>query len=53
MSILYAILFDIPAAIVTIWWNLYTILLTLITMLTVTVLLTMLALASVGIRWGW
>lgn len=46
-------LIDWPAAIVTLWWAAYRILLMIITMIVVTTLLISLVLAVFGIRWGW
>lgn len=46
-------LIDVPAAIVTTWYRVYWIVLTIATMVAVSTVALMLVLAAFGIRWGW
>lgn len=47
------LLLDLPAAIVTLWFRAYYLLIALVTIITVSILLIALVLALFGVRWGW
>ena len=47
------ILIDIPVRLFDLWWFVYRIVLTVLFMVVGTVTLIALALAALGIRWGW
>ncbi len=46
-------LIDVPARLVTLWWTAYCFVLGAVIMIVVTVTSLMLALWTVGLRWGW
>lgn len=46
-------LIEFPAAIVTLWFTIYRIVLTVATVACVSLVMGMLALAALGVRWGW
>ncbi len=47
------VLLDIPAMLFTAWWAVYRLVVAIVIMTVVTVTALMLALWTVGIRWGW
>ena len=47
------VLLDIPAFLFTLWWTAYRLMLCLVIMVVGTVTALSMALALVGIRWGW
>ncbi len=47
------VLLDIPAWLFTAWWTAYRLVLCVVVMVVTTVTALMLALALLGIRWGW
>jgi hypothetical protein len=47
------VLLDIPALLFTLWWTAYRLVLILVVMIVGTVTGLSLALAALGIRWGW
>lgn len=47
------VLLDLPAHLFTLWWTIYRLVLVLVIMAVGTVTALSLALAALGVRWGW